>query len=114
MATEAQCACTMRGLLQVARSQDGYWEAYSFPGPCYQGIPALALTAREHELWVPLEAAGSHFIMLELSKARSLQPILFECLGSIRRNPRGPWRMPCGKGHASAEKAVPKSHTSGL
>lgn len=50
MATEAQCCCTMRGLPQGAISQDGHWDGYSSPGPCYQRAPALAVSPEEHEL----------------------------------------------------------------
>lgn len=100
MATEAQCCCTMRGLPQGAHSQHGCWEAHSLLGPCHQGIPAGALDAGQQELWVTLGAAGSHFIMVELSKARTLQPILFWMLRLHKVQPQGSlenalWKRPC-------------------
>lgn len=98
MATEAQCGCTMRGLPHGALSQDGYWEECSSPGPCYQRVPALALSSREHELWVSLGAAGSHFITVSPQRQGHSNPSSSECLGSINCNPRG-------LGECSVEKA---------
>lgn len=76
MATEAQCCCTVRGL--------------PHPGPCYQRVPALALSPREHELWVSLGAAGSHFITVSPQRQGHCNPSSSECLGSITCNARGP------------------------
>lgn len=76
MATEAQCCCTVRGL--------------PHPGPCYQRVPALALSPGEHELWVSLGAAGSHFITVSPQRQGHCNPSSSECLGSITCNARGP------------------------
>lgn len=94
MATEAQCCCTVRGL-----AQHGDGDEYSSPGPCYQRVPALALSSREHALWVSLGTAGSHVITVSPQRQGHCNPSSSECLGSITCDARGP-------GECHVEKAA--------
>lgn len=100
MATEAQCCCTVRGLLQ-----DGYWDEYSSPGPCYQRVLALALSSREHELWVSLGAAVSHFITVSPQRQGHFNPSSSECLGPINCNSRSPGELPVEKAGLQRKQA---------